>query len=348
VTAQDAKIIVLTEGFSNPVTAKTGASVIRYRESDVIAVLDAEHAGKRAIEILGAGENIPVVATLADMPEANTLLIGTAPTGGRLPDRWRATIEEALSKGLHVISGLHDFIGDDPAFQAAAESGGGTITDVRQNSETGVSVGQPLGNDNLRVHTVGHDCSIGKMVVTLELERALKEQGHDAKFLATGQTGIMVSDEGIPIDTVVADFVAGAAERLVLGSKGHDILLIEGQGSLAHPMYSAVTLGLLHGSQPQALILCFEAGREEHGGIPGRKLRSLPELKTAYETVARLVHPTEVIGIAMNGRRLSVEEAEAEKARVREEMGLPICDVFRDGPDELVTAVLQFKEQLKS
>ena len=145
---------------------------------------------------------------------------------------------------------------------------------------------------------------------------------------------------------MVADFVAGAAERLVLGSKQHDILLIEGQGSLAHPMYSAVTLGLLHGSQPQALILCFEAGREEHGGIAGRKLRSLPELRTAYETVGRLVHPTEVIGIAMNGRRLSADEAETEKARVREEMGLPICDVFRDGPDELATAVLNFKEQL--
>ncbi len=340
------KIVVLTEGFSNPVTAKTGASVIRYRESDVIAVLDAENAGKMASDILGAGSEIPVIASLDQAPDADTLLIGTAPTGGRLPDRWRATIAEALQKGLHVISGLHDFIGDDAEFQSAADSGGGSIHDVRRNNETGVSIGQPLGNQNLRVHTVGHDCSIGKMVVTLELERALKQQGHDAKFLATGQTGIMVSGDGIPIDTVVADFVAGAAERLVLRNQEHDILLVEGQGSLAHPMYSAVTLGLMHGSQPQALILCFEAGREEHGGIPGRKLRTLSELKTAYETVARLVHPTEVIGVAMNGRRLSPEQAEQEKSRVRDELGLPICDVFRDGPEALVTAVLNFKEQL--
>ena len=218
-TSEAAKIIVLTEGFSNPVTAKTGASVIRYREADVVAVLDAENVGKRAIEILGAGENIPVVASLDDVPNANTLLIGTAPTGGRLPDRWRANIALALQKGLKVISGLHDFIGNDPEFTALASESGATIFDVRRNSETGVSIGQPLGNDNLRVHTVGQDCSIGKMVVTLELERALKQHGHDAKFLATGQTGIMVSGEGVPIDTVVADFVAGAAERLVLGSK---------------------------------------------------------------------------------------------------------------------------------
>ena len=342
------KIIVLTEGYSNPVTAKTGASVIRYCEPEVLAVLDAENAGKMAMDLLGAGEAIPVVSSLDAVPDAKTLLIGTAPTGGRLPERWRKPITDAIKAGLDVVSGLHDFIGDDQEFVSLADKHGVTITDVRRNDETGVSIGQPLGNDTLRVHTVGHDCSIGKMVVTLELERALRADGHDAKFLATGQTGIMVSGEGVPIDTVVADFVAGAAERLVLGSSDHDILLIEGQGSLAHPMYSAVTLGLLHGSQPQGLILCFEAGREECGGIPGRKLHNLPTLKHAYETAARLVHPTEVIGVAMNGRRLSPAQAETEKQRVRDEMGLPVCDVFRDGPGELVQAVLTLQETLKS
>lgn len=340
------KLVILTEGFSNPITAKTGASVIRYREADVLAVLDAEHAGKTAEAVLGAGANIPVVGSLAEVRDANTLLIGTAPTGGKLPERWRAVICEALQSGLDIVSGLHDFLGDDPEFRTLAQSSGSQITDVRRNSETGVSKGQPLGNDNLRIHTVGHDCSIGKMVVTLELERALKQQGRDAKFLATGQTGIMVSGEGIPIDTVVADFVAGAAERLVLKNWQHEILLIEGQGSLAHPMYSAVTLGLLHGSQPQGLILCYEAGRHECDGIRGRKLHSLPTLRHAYETVGQIVHPTKVIGIAINGRKLTAREAEAEKQRVRAEMELPICDVFRDGPSELVQAVLDFKESI--
>lgn len=342
------KIVVLTEGFSNPVTAKTGASVIRYCESEVLAVLDAENAGKSAHELLDIGSKIPVVAKLDDVPDAKTLLIGTAPTGGRLPDRWRATIGEALTKGLHVVSGLHDFIGDDPEFTKLTSESGAQITDVRRNTETGVSKGLPLGNDTLRIHTVGHDCSIGKMVVTIELDRALRAAGHDSKFLATGQTGIMVSGEGVPIDTVVADFVAGSAERLVLDNTKHDILLVEGQGSLAHPMYSAVTLGLLHGSQPQGLILCFEALREECGGIPGRKLQTLPRLKDAYENVGRLVHPTEVIGIAMNGRHLTPEQAELTKEAIAAEMGLPICDVFRDGPAQLVEAVLSLQKRISS
>lgn len=342
------RFIILTEGFSNPVTAKTGTSMIRYCEDQVVAVLDAEHAGKTAVDILGVGDRIPVIAKLSEAPAANSLLIGTAPTGGKLPERWRATIAEALRKGLNVVSGLHDFIGEDVEFAALASESGATITDVRRNSESAVSVGQPLGDENLRVHTVGHDCSIGKMVVTLELERALQANGHDAKFLATGQTGIMVSGEGTPIDTVVGDFVAGAAERLVLRNKHHEILLIEGQGSLAHPMYSAVTLGLLHGSQPQGLVLCYEAGREECGGIPGRQLHDLKTLKTAYETVARLVHPSDVIGVAINGRRLNEQQAKVEKARVRDEMELPVCDVFRDGPGELVQAVLDLKRKLLS
>ena len=137
--SSDQKLIILTEGFSNPVTAKTGASVIRYRESDVTAVLDGENAGKSAEELFGVGANIPVVARIDDAPDANTLLIGTAPTGGRLPSRWRAVIGEALHKGMHVVSGLHDFIGDDDEFTSIAKKSGATITDVRQNAETGVS-----------------------------------------------------------------------------------------------------------------------------------------------------------------------------------------------------------------
>jgi uncharacterized NAD-dependent epimerase/dehydratase family protein len=342
------KFVVLTQGYSNPVTAKTGASFIRYRTEDVLAVLDAEHAGKSAAEILDAGPNIPVVATLEEVPEANALLIGTAPTGGRLPEAWRTVVQGALRKGMHVVSGLHDFLGDDPELSSLAAECGATITDVRRNSEQDVSQGEPLGNVSLRIHTMGNDCSLGKMVVTIELDRALRKQGHDSKFLATGQTGIMISGDGVPIDRVIADFVSGAAEKLVLRNKQHEFLLIEGQGSLAHPMYSAVTLGLLHGCQPQGLILCYEAGREYMGGVKGRRLVSLAQLRQACETIGRLVHPTEAIGVAMNGRNLSVEEAEIEKQRVHDELGLPVCDVFRDGPEALVQAILNLRERLPS
>jgi len=341
------RIIVLTEGHSDPITAKTGASVIRYCEQEVLAVLDSENTGKKALNILGAGPSIPVIASLDDATDADTLLIGTAPTGGRMPAPWHAVVREALQRGMNVISGLHEFLADDAELRALAEKNHATITDVRRNTEKNVAIGQPLGDDYLRIHTVGQDCSTGKMTVTIELDKALRQKGHNSKFLATGQTGIIVSGEGIPIDCVVADFVSGAAERLVLENKDHDILLIEGQGSLAHPMYSAVTLGLLHGCQPQGLILCYEVHRKTIGGVEGRKLRSLSELKVAYETVGRLVHPTQVIGVAMNGRRLTPEEAEVEKDRVREELGLPICDVCRDSAD-LVKAIENLRESLRS
>lgn len=347
-TASDRKIVVLTEGCSDPVTAKTGASVIRYCEDEVLAVLDSTHAGKRAAEILGAGADIPVVASLGEVPAAKTLLIGTAPTGGRMPESWRTIICQAIENGLHIVSGLHDFLSDDDRFSSLAKQHGVTIRDVRRNTEKGVSAGQPLGNQYLRIHTVGNDCCVGKMVVTIELDRALQAQGHDSKFLATGQTGIMIAGEGVPIDCVVSDFVSGAAERLVLQNRAHEILLIEGQGSIAHPMYSAVTLGLLHGCQPQGLILCYEAGRSEYDGVPGRKLCSLNEIRQACEVLAALVQPTQVIGVAMNGRLISPEQAEAEKRRVQEEVGLPVCDVFRDGPDVLVRAIEQLHESLKS
>jgi uncharacterized NAD-dependent epimerase/dehydratase family protein len=343
-----ARFVVLTQGFSDPVTAKTGASFIRYREQDVLAVLDAENAGKMALEILGAGPHIPVIRSLDEVPAADTLLIGTAPTGGRMPEAWRAIVRSALQRGLNIVSGLHDFLGDDPELQAIAESKGVTITDVRRNAEKDVSVGQPLGNECLRIHTMGNDCSLGKMVVTIELDKALRAKGHNSKFLATGQTGIMISGDGVPIDCVVADFVSGAAEKLVIRNQHHDILLIEGQGSLAHPMYSSVTLGLMHGCQPQGLILCYEVGRQSMGGVKGRQLVSLTQLRHACETIGRLVHPTSAIGVAMNGRKTSAAEAETEKQRVRDETGLPVCDVFRDGPDVLVQAIEDLRGSLRS
>ena len=321
---------------------------MRYCTEEVVAVLDANHAGKMAKQILGAGENIPVIASLEDASAADTLLIGTAPTGGRIPAAWRAIVAQAIERGMDIVSGLHDFLADDPGFAAAAKRHGVEIIDVRRNDEQDVAKGQPLGDDYLRVQTVGNDCSVGKMVVAIELTKSLTAQGHDARFLATGQTGMMIAGDGIPIDRVVADFVSGAAERLVLRNKAHDILLIEGQGSLAHPMYSTVTLGLLHGCQPQGLILCYEVGRETMSGVEGRTLSSLTDLKHTYEAVARLVHTTQVIGVAMNGRRITPAEAVAEKQRVHDEVGLPVCDVFRDGPSLLVKAILDLRESLKS
>lgn len=339
------KIICLTEGYTEPHAGKTAASMIRYRREEVVALLDSTQAGRTAGELLGAGGDLPVVAKLDDAPAADTLVLGIAPPGGKIPQAWRAIILDAITRRrMDVISGLHDFLNDDPEFAQAAKAAGVQLVDVRRNSEKSIARRIGLRPDCLRVHTVGHDCSIGKMVVSVEVTRGLKERGHDAKFIATGQTGILIEGDGLPIDCIVADFVSGAAEKLVLANQHHDILLVEGQGSLVHPSYSGVTLGLLHGCAPHALLLCYEVGRECVTGVESVRIPPLAEIKRIYEVMSNIHQPCKIIGIGMNSRRLNAAEAELERARVEAELGLPVCDVLRDGPGRLVDAVLAFKE----
>ena len=247
---------------------------------------------------------------------------------------------------MDVVSGLHDFLADDPEFSAAAALRGVQLIDVRRNRERQVAERIGLRDDCLRIHTVGHDCSVGKMVTAIEVTNELKRRGRDAKFLATGQTGIMVEGDGVPVDCVVADFVSGAIEQLILKHQHHEILLIEGQGSLVHPAYSGVTLGLLHGCAPHGLILCYEIGRETITGVPSMRIPPLAEIKRLNEVMANVMRPCQVIGIAVNSRQVSAAEAAAERARVRAELRLPVCDVFRDGPQELADAVLKLREEV--
>jgi uncharacterized NAD-dependent epimerase/dehydratase family protein len=336
-------LIILTEGHSNPVAAKTACCILRYRPEEVVALLDQSQAGRKSEELFGVGGATPIVARLDDAPEANTLLIGIAPSGGRIPQAWRAVILEALDRGMDVVSGLHEFIADDQQFAAAAQKSGANIVDVRKNNEHDVSHRKGLREECLRIHTVGQDCSIGKMLVAVELTNALKADGQDAKFIATGQTGIMVEGDGVPIDRVIADFVAGAIEKQVLAHQHHEILVVEGQGSLSHPRYSAVTLGLLHGCAPHGMILCYEPGRTHVHGMEYIELKPLDHLLNVYETMANLVSPSKVIGIAINSRRLYDEQAARERERVSREFGLPACDVIRDGADDLVQAILALK-----
>ncbi len=241
------KIAILTDGYSTPFVAKTAISLLRYRTADIAAVIDRTAEGKTTQELLGAGDNIPVVGRLSAVPEADSLYIGIAPPGGKLPDEWRPIIAEALRRGIDIVSGLHDFLVDDEAYVKLARETGSRLIDVRRNRHKSTAQRYLFRSGCVRIHTVGHDCTVGKMVTALEIQRALTANGNDAKFLATGQTGIMISGEGVPIDCVVADFVNGAAEELVKQNEQHDFLLIEGQGSISHPSFSAVTLGLLHG-----------------------------------------------------------------------------------------------------
>jgi uncharacterized NAD-dependent epimerase/dehydratase family protein len=340
------RLVILTEGRTNPVTAKTAACVIRYGHDEVVALLDSTQAGKTSEELLGIGGSIPVVARLAEVADANTLLVGIAMTGGKIPPDWRAIILEAIERGWDVVSGLHEFLCDDAEFAAAAATRGVRLVDVRKNDERDVATGEGFRADCLRIETVGQDCSCGKMVVSVEVARELSRRGRDAKFIATGQTGILIEGDGCPVDRVISDFLNGAVEKQVLANQQHEILVIEGQGFITHPRYSPVTLGLLHGGRPHGLILCYEAARPHLMGMPGVQLTPLAELRTLYESIGSAVFPTRVIGVGMNSRLLSPEEAERERKRVRAELGVPVCDVFRHGPGDLVDAVLALRHEL--
>jgi uncharacterized NAD-dependent epimerase/dehydratase family protein len=340
------RMIILTDGYNDPHTAKTAHCVIRYRPEEVVAVLDRSGAGKTCQQVMGIGGSIPLVASLEDASGANTLLIGIAPPGGRIPGAWRPVILDAIRRKLDVVSGLHDFLSEDPEFADAARRQNIRLVDIRRNDEFDVAHRHGIRQQCLRIHTIGHDCSVGKMLTSVEVTQGLKGRGVDAKFVATGQTGILVEGDGCCVDRVISDFLSGAAEKLVLANQHHDVIVVEGQGSLFHPRYSCVTLGLLHGIMPDGLILCYEMGRRVVQGMPEVPLPSLQRVRDVYETAAAVMHPCRTIGVSINGHEFSGAEVDAERDRVGEELGLPACDVVRHGSDELVEAVLRLKREL--
>jgi uncharacterized NAD-dependent epimerase/dehydratase family protein len=341
------RMVILVDGHTDTLTAKTAICVIRYRPEEVVAVLDRGAAGKTSGELLGVGGAIPVVASLADTPPANTLLLGIAPPGGKIPVPWRQIVLEALGRGMTVVSGLHDFLADDREFTQAAARHGAVLVDLRRNDECEVAQRRGIRAECLRIHTVANDCSSGKMVVSVEVAQGLQKSGVDAAFVATGQTGIIVAGSGCAVDRVISDFVAGAAERLVLANQHHEVIVVEGQGSLFHPRYSGVTLSLLHGTMPHGLIACYEMGRRVVFGMPDVPLPALGKVIEYYETTANIMHPCRVIGIAVNGVKFSDAEVAAECARMEDEFKLPACDVIRHGPQKLVEAVRKLMKDFR-
>jgi uncharacterized NAD-dependent epimerase/dehydratase family protein len=341
------RYVILAEGAFDE-EAKTATGVMRYAPSPTVAVIDSTRAGTAAGDhVPGMTSDVPVVATLADTLrfEPTTLLVGVAPAGGKLPDAYRRAILEALENGLDVESGLHDFLGDDPAFDSAARLAGREIHDLRRaphglNVPTGANLAVPTHT----VLTVGSDCALGKMTVCLELDAEARRRGLASVFVPTGQTGIAIAGWGIAVDEVISDYVAGAAERLVV--EGHErggdgaILWIEGQGSLNHPFYSGVTLGLLHGSAPHALVFVHEPGRETIDGDPRYRIPPLLELIDDQVRMARRVRAASVVAVALKTNRLDEESARAAVAEVERETALVADDPVRFGAGRLLDAVL--------
>jgi uncharacterized NAD-dependent epimerase/dehydratase family protein len=343
----DTKLAVLTEGLFDDHHAKTAHGVIRYGTREVVAVIDSSQAGRAANEVVPFCEKpVPIVATLAEGLErgADTMLIGVAPTGGKLDDAWRALVLEAIDRGLNIESGLHTILSEDPEFAAAAQRRGVTIRDLRlPPADLGVPRGPNARRPGVRVvHSVGSDVAIGKKAVTVELDAAARARGMRSVYVPTGQTGIAIAGWGIAVDHVLSDYVSGAAERLVDegGSRG-DLLFVEGQGSLFHPAYSAVTLGLLHGCSPDVLVLAHRADATHFEGYPDVALPPLPELIEAYETVCRPLRPARVGAVALNTSRLSEGEAREAIAQTEDLTGLTADDLVRFGPDRVLEAVLK-------
>ena len=340
------RILLLTEGRTTPLSAKTATGVIRYGRGRVVGLIDSTQAGQTAGALLGVGGDIPVCASLGQAPEADTLIIGIAPAGGALTRGMRGVIGEAIGRGMHVESGMHYFLSDDEQFVRLAKRSGATLPDLRKNTARAVARFEAFAPDCLRLHTVGKDSCVGKMLVSVELARGLAMAGCDTKFVATGQTGMMIEGDGCAVDSVVSDFVGGATERLVLAAQGHEAMGVEGQGSLANPRYSGVTMGLLHGCLPDGLVLCYEAGRTEIVGLEPMLLPPLEQIMQTFHSVANLHHLCRFIGVAINGRLLSDDACLREKESVQKRLNLPAWDVVREGIDGLVGEALKLRREL--
>ena len=344
------RYLIIADGNFHPLESKTANSVIRFHPDRCVAVLDRQTAGKTVQDVLGFGGAIPVVASIEEglAKKPNAVMIGIAPAGGQLPDEWRGWLAKALETGCDLIGGLHTFLSDDPVLSALAAKHGRTIYDARKAPKNlPIAAGLARLVDPFVVLTVGTDCNVGKMTAQLQLTAALKARGLKTNFVATGQTGIFIEGWGTAVDAVVADFIAGAAEELVLKGKDADIVLVEGQGSINHPGYSGVTLGLLHGSCPDALILCHQATREhigEYRTAPWLKIPPLARYVELYEMIGSAVHPTKVIGISLNTYDLSDDAAQEACRTAAAETGLPCTDPVRFDSAPLINAIVRERD----
>jgi uncharacterized NAD-dependent epimerase/dehydratase family protein len=342
------RYVILAEGQFGEPGSKTAMGVIKYGRDEVVAVIDSTRSGQDVAEWMGPDHAAPIVATLAEAMahQPSALLLGIAPQGGRIPPAWRAIVCDAIRGGLDVVSGLHEFVSDDPEFSALAAAHGVELVDHRRPPERHeVALGRRHGPGKHVILTVGTDCAVGKMTVALELRRAAPEAGLSAAFVPTGQTGIMIEGWGVAVDRVISDFINGTAEWLVeQGETMGDWVFVEGQGSIDHPAYSAVTMGLVHGTTPQAMVLVHQVGRTGHHGwehstgVPSPTL-PLPECIRLYETVAGAVAPSRVVAVALNTGRLDEAAARAAIDAAARETGLPTDDPYRFGPERLFTAI---------
>lgn len=349
------RVAILAHG-SFPARAKVALGILRYGEQEVVAVLDRDRAGDRVRDHVddrrassegeggryGAVADAPIVASMRDAPACDALVIGVAPIGGGFESSWRPDVRTAIERGCDVYAGLHYRLSTDEEFTSLAADHGGTLHDVREPpSDLDVADGTAGDVDARVVATVGTDCSVGKLTTTMELVGSLRREGVDAVAVPTGQTGILIEGSGIALDRTISDYTAGAAERLVeTAAAEHDVLVVEGQGSIVHPAYSAVTCGLLHGAMPDALVYCHETGREVIHGYERFELPPVEEIARRYESFLEPVSPAPVVAGSLHTSGIDDRDAASTAVDAfADELGAPATDPIRFGTDEILEAV---------
>jgi uncharacterized NAD-dependent epimerase/dehydratase family protein len=340
--ARPRRYAILAEGRFSPMGSKTANGILRYCPDEAVAIIDSTQAGKSAADILDYASNVPIVASLdkalALSPAPDALLVGIAPTGGDIPAGWRPLLLRACAARLDLVSGLHTFLAHDAEIAAAARAAGVQIWDLREYPPTsGVARGRWREVEAKVVLTIGTDARSGKMSTALDIHRHLTDRGVRSAFIATGQTGIVIMKRGVPADALRGDFLAGAIEHEILeADRTSDVILVEGQGSILHQGFSAVSMGLLHGAAPDAMVLCHQVSRRTNDY--GDPIDDLPRAIRLHQE-ALSFKPSRVVAVSLLTYDLSESQALAAIERAERATGLPATDPFRFGAARLADAV---------
>jgi uncharacterized NAD-dependent epimerase/dehydratase family protein len=343
------KIIILAEKNLGPVTSKMANGVIRYLNDEVVAVIDSNHGGKKVQEVLNFGGDIPIYNSLEEalQHQANYLLIGISPYGGKFPPTWYPIIITAIQNKLNIISGLHEFLSDVAEFRILSEKYNVKLIDLREYKKPDITARGIARNFRSKiVLTVGTHGNVGKLTTTIEMVNKMQKSNKSADWIATGQIGILIKGRGIPIDALKGDFISGAVENEISRIDGNfEYIFVEGQGSLQHLGYSSVTLGILHGSLPDAMILCHrtDIGVSDYGV----NTDDLERMIAINENMVSFVKPTKIIGIALNSYNLSQDRVLNLIDSIEKSTGLPTTDIVRFGAEKLTSALITYFKRYK-
>ncbi len=338
------RIVILAEKKFGPLTSKMANGTIRYLNEEVVAVIDSANAGKTVEAVLGFGGDIPVYGILdeAFRHNPNTLLIGISPPGGRFPSAWYPLIINAIQNKLHIISGLHEYLSEIAEFIVLAEKYRVRIVDLRKHKKPNLLArGIARKFRSKVILTVGTHGNIGKMTTTIELVREMQDRGKSADWVATGQIGILIKGKGVPVDSIKGDFISGNVEAAIASADGnYEYVFVEGQGTLQHMGYSAAALGLLHGTLPDAMILCH---RTDIGVSKfGVNTDNLPRMIRLHEEMVSFVKPSKVVGICVNTYNLPDDKSMAIINEIQKNTGLPATDPIKYGTGNIIDGLLKY------